>query len=348
MAISVRGGLLGGLGSGVGGVGSTPPPAPDTVRKMRAWVDGRMASVVGEGSRAEYGRVYARLQREGRRAGTGATSQTRCVERAAYRYHAAQELHRLLQAGDTVAAARIWSEVNAVDRAAREAKRAYEQRAEAGETVPPDLHQVKHSKRRSLRGLPPGWREALVEAAAGSKYAQALRVLAVSGCRPVELAVGVEVRREGGEVVIRINGAKCRDGVSGQAWRELRYPPGHPLVDGLAEGVHRVGSAKAIANTVTHYATKAFRPRKEAVSPYSFRHALASDLKASGRDFEEIAAAMGHQSTGTQSLYGSASGRSGGGLAPSSIKAASAVRDTARTAAQAMPARTKRARRAAK
>ena len=57
-----------------------------------------------------------------------------------------------------------------------------------------------------------------------------------------------------------------------------------------------------------------------------FRHAMASDLKASGLSSQEQSAALGHQVVETKSTYGSHRQGRAGGVAPDRVKAAQAVR----------------------
>lgn len=293
----------------------------------KKWAASRVAKKVSQSTRQEYLRVIERLKATGKRPGESSNGRTRAVERAAYRWYAAHRIAALLEAGNDAQATKFWESVQRIDRAAERAKKSYD----AGETQP--NAQKRHTKRRSLRGLPPDWREQLVNAAAGSKYADQVRVMALCGCRPAELEKGVLIRRDGDEIVIGIEGAKVskRTG-GGQSWRELRIAADHPLAAGLQDGQYRVPNAKAIENAIEHFATKLWPRRTERISAYSLRHAAASDYKAAGLDQPAVAAALGHASTATMDRYGSASAGGKGGLTLKSAQAAQKVREPGRGA----------------
>lgn len=322
------------FGAGLGGIfkaSGSPAPADATVDKMRRWVSERIGRAVSASTAAEYARVYERLMREGRRAGSSENGRTRAVERSAYRYHAARRLDALLKSGDLREAAKVWSELNAVEREAREARQAYEKRLEAGER--PASTQQRQTKRTSLRGLPSDWREQLVSAAQKSRYAKQLQVMALCGCRPAELARGVIVTRsQNGDLVLRIEGAKvsARTG-GGQSWREVTIDADHPLAAGLDDGRYAVPTAKAIEEAVSHFAKRLWPGKKSAISAYSLRHAFASDVKASEVEIEAQAQALGHASTATMQRYGTASGRGKGGLTVKRVSAEKEPRSTIST-----------------
>jgi len=293
----------------------------------KKWAEERVAKEVSQSTAKEYQRVIERLRASGTWPGSSANGRTRAVERAAYRWYAAHLLLRLIEAGRNEKATQIWSAVQRIDRESRKAKSDYE----AGETKP--NVQTRHTKRRSLRGMPSDWREQLANAASGSKYGDHIRVMALCGCRPAELAKGVLIKHEGDELVIGIEGAKVsRRTGGGQSWRELRIAADHPLAAGLQDGKYSVPNAKAIENAIDHYGKKLWPRRTEKISAYSLRHAAASDYKATELDQPAIAAALGHASTATMDRYGSASAGGKGGLTLKSAQAAKKVREPARGA----------------
>jgi integrase len=72
-----------------------------------------------------------------------------------------------------------------------------------------------------------------------------------------------------------------------------------------------IKNTKALSEAVRRHSKKLWPRRKYVVSPYSFRHQFAADLK---NDLypEEIAKAMGHSVCRTQQYYGTRNqGRSG-------------------------------------
>jgi integrase len=108
-------------------------------------------------------------------------------------------------------------------------------------------------------------------------------------------------------VHLTIRGAKTDRG-HGQPERVVAVDG--PLALLLAEGGARTISATS-ANSVSVAAGRLGRKvfgerRSNLVSAYSFRHQLASDLKASGLDDVSISAILGHSVDDTKKHYGSA------------------------------------------
>ena len=193
------------------------------------------------------------------------------------------------------------------------------------EQLHPGEQTHRASKRAGLRALPDDWRNRLVRAAddAGSIFAIAIAVICLTGCRPVEVALGVELILEGGELRVRIRGAKYVPGLSGQAWRELIFPapascPGGRAIlkwMAAASGVGsttstgqsvmvQVTSRQALCNAVRDFGRSLSVPGVHDISCLSLRHAFSSDLKAAGYAPAEIAAALGHAVDKTCTMYG--------------------------------------------
>jgi len=196
----------------------------------------------------------------------------------------------------------------------------------------------RHSKRGDLHGLPRDWREKLI--ARMPKYRLAALVNAVTGCRPEELAKGVQLAIVDGMLVATIQGAKITE-KTGQPWRRLSWPvdSNSPLVRALVAEVTAGVSVVQIDNPKTYSSAMRAAGEREwpgrknkktgkakTVTPYCFRHAAASDMKASKMGREEISQALGHCSDVTKQYYGSWSQGRAGGVAPRSVEAARAVR----------------------
>ena len=165
---------------------------------------------------------------------------------------------------------------------------------------------------------------------------------AVTGCRPAEIGLGIKLIVKHGQLLAHIQGKKT--GLySGQKWRAMSWPllGASTLVEELAEMVGKAGGelrvdysdhsnsdpAKAFSGAMRQAAARAFPGHTVSITPYSMRHALASDLKASDLDSQEQSAALGHQVVETKSTYGShRQGGAAGGLAPGRVKGATAVR----------------------
>lgn len=162
----------------------------------------------------------------------------------------------------------------------------------------------RRSKRRSLRGLPLNWREQIVDALSDNHREWAL-LMAVCGCRPSEIQNGVEVIPEAEGITVSILGTKIDRG-HGQPFRKI-YITGD-LARQLAAGGWRIiksPSANAVSTAIGRAGRRVFgEKRAEAVSAYSFRHQVASDLKFSGIPAIEASAILGHSVEETKRYYG--------------------------------------------
>lgn len=166
------------------------------------------------------------------------------------------------------------------------------------------------SLRDDLNKLPDGWQAKILERAQASDiYADAVALLALTGCRPEELAEGITVRLDAEPAVIRIHGAKLGDH-AGQPWREIDIPtsklPPHMLLC-MREGRDlvevKVDSTDALRQAVYSYSRELW-PGSIRISPYHFRHSMAETLRENGWPAREIAAVLGERSAATVSHYG--------------------------------------------
>ena len=168
------------------------------------------------------------------------------------------------------------------------------------------------SKRKTLQKLPTDWRAQMY--AAARSLDDKLRILALAcGARPEELRMGVMLESlEDNAIRVTIQGAKTGEH-SGQEARVLTISNPKELVGArFKPGQKRMISSdpgQAFQKRMTRLAAKL--DFKE-VTPYSFRHAFAADLKKSGMATSEIAKAMGHQSEKMQRNYGHAAQSKGG------------------------------------
>lgn len=170
-----------------------------------------------------------------------------------------------------------------------------------------------NAKRRGIGTLPPTWRaDFWKNFPENSPHRLAVALLSTTGCRPSELAKGVEVELdEHGNLKVTIRGTKTHDGRYGQEYRKLTIMVESNEALFLQKSVvANVGalhvaikSPNALSEAVRRHSKKLWPRRKYVVSPYSFRHQFAADLK---NDLypEEIAMAMGHSVCKTQQHYG--------------------------------------------
>lgn len=193
-----------------------------------------------------------------------------------------------------------------------------------GRECPVDAPRPRRSKRAGLARLPADWREQMWGAApAESPYRAALAILHLAGARPAELLAGVQVVADDGKLHITMEGAKR--GVDQQHGRESRTIT--VAIEGaqatwlfeLAAAANggmtvQIANTKRLADEVTRIGRKLWPRKKETVSPYSYRHAYAADVKAAfPDDWDTVAAALGHSVPETQRLYGRAQQSRGGG-----------------------------------
>ena len=175
------------------------------------------------------------------------------------------------------------------------------------------------SKRINLSKLPAGWQERFLnEIESHPTYRDAGVLLRFCGMRPVELAQGVRVTATSEGIAVRIFGGKVRK-TAGQPWRLMVLDP-TMLPPAF---VHRVQKAGEITVTAQEGAMRAYlarltdlvfkqgkfweegvRKTNHVLSAYTFRHALATDLRANGWKENAIAGAIGECSAETAGLYG--------------------------------------------
>lgn len=189
------------------------------------------------------------------------------------------------------------------------------------------------SKRKSLPAI--GWQRLAFDSATDVQKG-AVAVMWATGCRPAEIAQGVTLTKTSHGILVMIPGVKVRE-MSGQPTRQILIDMdsdvGRALVEVMGDAdVHDIErGAKRIAEDLADIRR---RSGLASVSAYSFRHQVASDLKAQQADPVKVAEAMGHASTRMQARYGD--GRKG--IAGGAILDATAER-TVRVGRTPMPTR---------
>jgi integrase len=299
-------------------------------KKMEAvlWAKNRLKNLPSIPTQDQYEKIVLRMYPD---IGAGilpgslsANRNTRAIERAAFRYVAAVKILKYAEANPQIVC-NIFKLVETIDTQANIAQQNYQNgiNYKSGQKI--NNHQKRASKRPSLTGLAMDWRQNLLTVSASSPYADAIRIMAICGCRPAELQKGVVLERQDNTITITIKGAKCSDITdAGQEWRTLTFDSDHPLIENISAGTFRA-SAHGIGDAVSHFGKK-ISNKKNPISAYSLRHAAASNFKASGLTKKEIASALGHRSTATMSLYGTRS-RGSGIVTLISVSAASPVRE---------------------
>lgn len=173
--------------------------------------------------------------------------------------------------------------------------------------------QPRKSKSVTIRKLPDGWREMLLQHLRENKnrFWQAVGVLACTGCRPEELRLQVKITKLDARVVkFTIASAKAGTG----RLRHILILEGDPLFDlaitltdanqviGLGGTEYELTSR--LGDTVRRNARGLFPNITDNISPNCFRHQMSADLKATGFSPLQVAEALGHTNINTQSTYG--------------------------------------------
>ena len=200
--------------------------------------------------------------------------------------------------------------------------------------------QKRASKRQALRGLPSDWREQLYQRAAKGKYADAILVAALTGCRPEELRHGVLIRwannprNDMDEIRFEIDGAKVKT-YQGQPHRLIAYGAHdpHPLLEALrarlagqGELLVRIDSPVNFTVEVRRLARSLWPKHKHAITAYCLRHQWAADLKRHAAA-DSVSQGLGHASAKTRRHYGQANQASSRhALHPIAIEAERSVR----------------------
>ncbi|WP_176059978.1 site-specific integrase [Paraburkholderia sp. BCC1876] len=212
------------------------------------------------------------------------------------------------------------------------------------------------TKKSALKSLPPTWRDDMWERASQLDWRQsrpqllpAMALLWLTGCRPSEIQNGVSVAWRDNLLVLEIAGAKCVDAGQrerGQPRRRYAFRTGandEATISALGilrlcamnaattTGVARcviAHDADYLYNSVVELGRRVFPKMRTRVSPYCFRHQLASDLKSDpDLSLEEAAKIMGHLSDYSIGKYGRAvHGGKGGRINALAVEASRPVK----------------------
>ena len=161
-----------------------------------------------------------------------------------------------------------------------------------------------------------GWRSLLFARLVDLKspWIDQAAVASLTGCRPAEVS-SVRIEQVSGALVITIPGVKVSD-TKGQPFRKftIKADAGSEfahLLAKTAQGGILLSSAatpSAFSEALKRAGKQVFGDKAPPMTGYVYRHALACDMKADGASRDEIASALGHAVTKTQSHYGRASG----------------------------------------
>lgn len=195
----------------------------------------------------------------------------------------------------------------------------------------------KRSKKHDMAKLPADWRERVFAKASstgerGRRIVDAISVLWATGCRPAELEKGVKIKLVGKQLVITIEGSKVGKIDNGDTVADRGISKRQITLDvDLNDATRHLAKValtqqsvqyhretlRSVMNKLTHKMNifgKAKNP--PTLSPYSFRHAMASDLKSCDTlTDEDRAKVLGHLAVDSIQSYGRRR-RGGGGISP--------------------------------
>jgi integrase len=175
-----------------------------------------------------------------------------------------------------------------------------------------------------------------------SKYADILALLWATGCRPAELEKGISFGKYADGWGFTIQGCKINEEKKrGQEKRVFKLDVVDEQLKARLEALYKrlykndqkpavfqlseETTINGLAKYTRRLSQKLWPRRKEHVSPYSFRHALATDLKnATGLSRSTVAQVLGHRSEASQDAYGRKGGKS---KSPVSVKSAKATKE---------------------
>jgi len=192
------------------------------------------------------------------------------------------------------------------------------------------------SKKYQISTLPKNWRERFFKhiLEKNSKYTTAIATLAITGCRPAELENGITLHLLTNQTIkVRIQGKKTHDGIYGQDFREFEISYEGPEFSYLLEKIPlnnqpflvQVASANALGEQMRKYSNQVFSKIKGNISPYTYRHAFAKNIKSILSSKTDIALALGHSNDKSQRYYAN-KGKNGGGFQIEKIEGTRAVK----------------------
>ena len=276
---------------------------------------------ISESTADSYRRAIARLNQGAPRVGCKATHYHLRAALNWYHHDSISRLCNELKVADSADQPRLASALS-VELATLAAFRNATSSGAASELAYQGGRHVSRGKRRGLGTLPADWREQLLTKAAIDELPYLL-VLILTGCRPSELALGIKVICRKQKLYLGLKGSKVTS-FNGQPQRvlgiDLSHRWGEQLANTLANGLvpvtlqMKAGLLAALVKRIVGRLQFVGEQKNYVISPYSFRHQLAADLKSQGEAPAWIAAVLGHRSERTQSSYGHwRQGRSGEG-----------------------------------
>lgn len=273
---------------------------------------------------------------------TAETVSTLKMRARSVRYAALKVLNALLKLADRAQRAGNWPEVERIV-----SLNSFHVFTVLAQMMPTDYRQgweaarPRHGKKSSLLKLPKDWREQMADKAHGQFRIPAIVAL-LTGCRPAELETGVLIERIGNHLYATIKGAKVTD-KAGQEQRRFRiaaHPVANLLIDIMSKSEEtsrsilvKVAHGNSVTTHLRSVGEKLWPGRKESITVYTARHAMASDCKASihaGADPDLVSQVLGHVVDKTASYYGARFQSGGISVAPADVVVPNVIKQKVR------------------
>jgi len=193
---------------------------------------------------------------------------------------------------------------------------------------------------KKYQRLPAGWAEKYFHRVKNSKYAPAIALMSMTGCRPAEIVRGVVVTlMDNLSIKVCIESKKTHCGEYGQKFRSFVVKSKcieHEFLISLLKSNNKnmliqIHSEKRLTDQMNKYSKIAFPGLKSIISPYTYRHQFAKKVKTSLGSKIDVAIVMGHSNDKSQRHYANKSRREGGGFEISEIKGTREVKVVSNT-----------------
>lgn len=275
------------------------PVDANMIEQSRRFLDLHYAKSLSNKTRLQYKKLGAQYFGSHRKIRDTRSSRTYYVRKAALAFYAAEQLIEAAKVNDQK---RFRLAVLTLEKL--DTPLVGFAAIEAGGVCPILNKARRKSKRASLKDLPPDWRDQMLKGVSGLQR-EWLLLLAIVGLRPDEIANGVIVEPVLSGIKITIQGSKLKEKL-GQAVRVI-YSEGAWETELAAGGQRSIDapSANAVSAYIGRRGQQIFPRKTNRVSSYTYRHQVASDLKASGLSGTQVSAILGHAVDLTKKLYGS-------------------------------------------
>lgn len=193
----------------------------------------------------------------------------------------------------------------------------------------------RKGKKSSLLRLPKDWREQMCVRSKG-QFRVPMILCMLTGARPVEFEYGIQLRLTGDSLIVGILGAKVTEN-AGQKFRVFKLAK-HSLTlelikylkfDDKDKALVKVKNGNSITTHMREVGNKIWPRRKESITCYTARHAMAAECKQAvyeGANTDLVSQVLGHVVDKTATYYGNRFQTGGVSVVPSDVNVPRQVR----------------------